>query len=351
MRHKTIDPQPRLPRRRPDPARLAELIRELKDPRIGMVTINAVEVTPDYAHAKVFFSCWSATRTNARQALNEAAGFLRNGLFKRLQIHTVPTLHFQFDRTTERAAELNALIAQANAIARQGRLSDATRHAHGCSGAPCTACCCSTSRWACRATTRCRRPSGCSAPRRPATPARSIRWRPACCRCASARRPSSAQVSLDADKRYRATLRLGVTTTTGDAEGEVVERRGRSPSTARAIDAALRALRRRDRRRCRRCTRRSSTTASALYEYARAGVEVERAPRARDDPSHRRRRAGRRRRWTIDVRCSKGTYIRTLAEDIGEALGCGAHLAALRRTGSGALRRRRRASRSMRWRR
>ena len=48
-------------------------------------------------------------------ALNEAAGFLRNGLFKRLQIHTVPTLHFHFDRTTERAAELNILINQANA--------------------------------------------------------------------------------------------------------------------------------------------------------------------------------------------------------------------------------------------
>jgi ribosome-binding factor A len=47
-------------------------------------------------------------------ALNEAAGFLRNGLFKRLQIHTVPTLHFEFDRTTERAAELSALIQQAN---------------------------------------------------------------------------------------------------------------------------------------------------------------------------------------------------------------------------------------------
>jgi ribosome-binding factor A len=47
--------------------------------------------------------------------LNEAAGFLRNGLFKRLAIHTVPTLHFHFDRTTERAADLSALIARANA--------------------------------------------------------------------------------------------------------------------------------------------------------------------------------------------------------------------------------------------
>lgn len=94
---------------------LADLIRELKDPRIGMVTIQAVEVTPDYAHAKVFFSLLVGDVAQTEEALNEAAGFLRNGLFKRLQIHTVPTLHFHFDRTTERAAELSSLIAQANA--------------------------------------------------------------------------------------------------------------------------------------------------------------------------------------------------------------------------------------------
>jgi ribosome-binding factor A len=94
---------------------LAELIRELKDPRIGMATISAVEVTPDYAHAKVFFSVLIGDPAETQEALNEAAGFLRNGLFKRLQIHTVPTLHFQFDRTTERAAEMNALISKANA--------------------------------------------------------------------------------------------------------------------------------------------------------------------------------------------------------------------------------------------
>ena len=94
---------------------VAELIRELKDPRVGMVTINAVEVSPDYAHAKVFFSVLVGSTEESATALNEAAGFLRNGLFKRLAIHTVPTLHFQFDRTTERAAELSALIAKANA--------------------------------------------------------------------------------------------------------------------------------------------------------------------------------------------------------------------------------------------
>ena len=94
---------------------LAELIRDLKDPRVGMITINAVEVTPDYAHAKVFFSLLIGDPAESEVALNEAAGFLRNGLFKRLAIHTVPTLHFHFDRTTERAAELNAMILQANA--------------------------------------------------------------------------------------------------------------------------------------------------------------------------------------------------------------------------------------------
>jgi ribosome-binding factor A len=93
---------------------LTELIaRELKDPRVGMVTISAVEVTPDYAHAKVFFSLLVGDPQETEDALNQAAGFLRNHLFKRLHIHTVPTLHFHFDRTTERAADMNALIAKA----------------------------------------------------------------------------------------------------------------------------------------------------------------------------------------------------------------------------------------------
>ena len=93
---------------------LTELIaRELKDPRVGMVTLQAVEVTPDYAHAKVYFSVLIGDPQETEVALNQAAGFLRNGLFKRLHIHTVPTLHFHFDRTTERAADMNALIAKA----------------------------------------------------------------------------------------------------------------------------------------------------------------------------------------------------------------------------------------------
>ena len=93
---------------------LSELIaRELKDPRVGLVTLQGVEVTPDYAHAKVFFSLLTGDPVQTQEGLNQAAGFLRSGLFKRLHIHTVPTLHFVYDRTSERAADMNALIAKA----------------------------------------------------------------------------------------------------------------------------------------------------------------------------------------------------------------------------------------------
>jgi ribosome-binding factor A len=94
---------------------VSELIRELKDPRVGMVTIHAVDVSPDYAHAKLYFSVLVGDAAASEAALNEAAGYLRNGLFKRLAIHTVPTLHFHFDATTERAASLSELITRANA--------------------------------------------------------------------------------------------------------------------------------------------------------------------------------------------------------------------------------------------
>ena len=93
---------------------LSDLIaRELKDPRVGLVTLQGVEVTPDYAHAKVFFSLLTGNPEQTQEGLNQAAGFLRSGLFKRLHIHTVPTLHFIYDRTSEKAADMNALIAKA----------------------------------------------------------------------------------------------------------------------------------------------------------------------------------------------------------------------------------------------
>jgi ribosome-binding factor A len=93
---------------------LGELVaREVKDPRVGMVTITGVEVTPDYAHAKVFFSQLMGDKDACLEGLQKSAGYLRSLLFKRLQIHTVPTLHFEYDNTTESAADMNKLIARA----------------------------------------------------------------------------------------------------------------------------------------------------------------------------------------------------------------------------------------------
>ena len=95
---------------------LSELIaREVKDPRIGLVTIQSVELTPDYAHAKVFFTTLTGDPEDTQAALNHAAGHLHNLLFKRLRIHTVPALHFVFDRTIERAVAMSRLIDEANA--------------------------------------------------------------------------------------------------------------------------------------------------------------------------------------------------------------------------------------------
>ncbi len=137
---------------------------------------------------------------------------------------------------------------------------------------------------------------------------------------------------LDADKRYRAVLQLGVTTTTGDPEGEVLDARevavdcvavaavlSRFTGEIEQIPPMHSALKHQGR---------------PLYEYARAGIDIERPPRRvtirgldllECTPP----------RVVLDVRCSAGTYIRTLAQDIGAALGCGAHLTALTRLGSG----------------
>lgn len=94
---------------------LSELImREIKDPRVGLVTIQSIELSPDYAHAKIFFTTLSEDAQATQKALNDASGYLHNLLFKRLQIHTVPTLHFHHDKTLENAFEISKLIDQAN---------------------------------------------------------------------------------------------------------------------------------------------------------------------------------------------------------------------------------------------
>jgi ribosome-binding factor A len=98
---------------------LAEIIAfELKDPRVGMVTLTEVQITPDYAHAKVFFTMLSDDKEAIRNTvtgLAKAAGFIRIQLGKRLSIHTLPELHFVHDTSTARGMELSKLIDEANA--------------------------------------------------------------------------------------------------------------------------------------------------------------------------------------------------------------------------------------------
>lgn len=138
-----------------------------------------------------------------------------------------------------------------------------------------------------------------------------------------------ARFLLDADKRYTATVALGETTSTGDAEGETLERR---PVAVR--EAALRAVLARFTGAIEQVPPMHSALkhqGRPLYDYARAGIEIERA--ARSVTVHGiDLLAFDGTRAVLDVRCSKGTYLRVLAADIGAALGCGAHLAALRRT-------------------
>jgi len=145
-----------------------------------------------------------------------------------------------------------------------------------------------------------------------------------------------SQLQLDADKTYEAVMRLGVKTSTGDAEGEVIATRPVAvmPEDVTRVARQFTGL-------IQQVPPMHSALkkdGKALYEYARAGLEVERVARpvtiyalnmalARVESCQEA--------ISMIVKCSKGTYIRTLGEDLGEALGCGAHLTALRRIGTG----------------
>ena len=87
------------------------LYRELRDPRVGMVTITAVDVSPDLSHAKVFFTTLSKEHVDeARRGLQRAAGFLRSQLARRIRLYTTPELRFVYDESVERGDRLSRLI-------------------------------------------------------------------------------------------------------------------------------------------------------------------------------------------------------------------------------------------------
>lgn len=84
----------------------------MKDPRVGFITLTDVEITPDYAHAKVFFTNMTgeADVPEILQGLRRASGFLRRELGRRIRIHTIPELHFHYDRSVEEGSRLSQLI-------------------------------------------------------------------------------------------------------------------------------------------------------------------------------------------------------------------------------------------------
>ncbi|BDU53140.1 tRNA pseudouridine(55) synthase TruB [Limnohabitans sp. INBF002] len=145
-----------------------------------------------------------------------------------------------------------------------------------------------------------------------------------------------SQLHLDADKTYETTVRLGIKTSTADAEGEVIQQRPVTCTVGQVVEVLDRfmgpitqvppmysALKK---------------DGKALYEYARAGETVEREPRhvvIHDLELLEMQLNGDAPFLRLRVTCSKGTYIRTLGEDIAEALGCGGHLSALRRVATG----------------
>jgi tRNA pseudouridine55 synthase len=141
---------------------------------------------------------------------------------------------------------------------------------------------------------------------------------------------------LDSHKEYRVDIRLGLNTTTGDAEGEIKQRRPPPDLEDEMLEAMLARFRGRISQRppMYSALKRDGVR---LYEYARNGIEVERVPRP-VTISRLDLLAYTGERLTLQVSCSKGTYIRTLAEDIGEALGCGGHVETLRRAGVGRFR-------------
>ena len=91
---------------------LSELVqRELRDPRVGMITLTGVDVSPDFSHAKVFFTTLSEAHVaEATQGLRRASGFLRSQLAKRIKLYTTPELRFEYDESVKRGDRLSRLI-------------------------------------------------------------------------------------------------------------------------------------------------------------------------------------------------------------------------------------------------
>lgn len=148
-----------------------------------------------------------------------------------------------------------------------------------------------------------------------------------------------SQFVLDSDKRYRSTFRLGIKTETGDSDGDVVSRMPAKHLTEEQLRKAIE-LFKGDIEQVPSMYSALKHNGQPLYKLARQGIEVEREARQITvfDYQVLEFRPGEIAELDVEIHCSKGTYIRTLAEDLGEALDCGAHVSALRRIEAGPFR-------------
>ena len=144
------------------------------------------------------------------------------------------------------------------------------------------------------------------------------------------------QFLLDADKRYRATFRFGMTTASGDADGELISQPGSDHLVQAEVEKALECFRG-DIEQVPSMYSALKHQGQPLYKLARQGREVERQPRQVSiyQLELKEFRGGHFAEADVEVHCSKGTYIRTLAEDVGKKLGCGAYVRKLHRSASG----------------
>jgi len=142
-----------------------------------------------------------------------------------------------------------------------------------------------------------------------------------------------SQFLLDSDKKYWARIRLGVRTDSGDADGQIVETRPVVAMTAERIEAALTEFRG-EIDQVPSMFSAVKHQGQPLYKLARQGIEVERASR-RITVFSNELAAFHGEEFELEIHCSKGTYVRTIAEELGERLGCGAHVVALRRRKAG----------------
>ena len=295
---------------------LAELIpQEVRDPRVGLVTITGCEVTPDYAHAKVYFTVLGSDPAASAAGLNAAAGMLRSILFKRLHIHTVPTLHFAHDqspatptdsehRMKKKGDPIDGVLLfdkpeglSSNAAMQiVRRLANAQKAGH----------------------------TGTLDPM-------ATGLLPLCFGNAT---KYSADL-LNAEKGYEARVQLGAETDSGDRTGTVTQTFDASGVTADMVREAAAAFLG-EIEQIPPMHSALKKDGQCLYTLARRGEVVEREPRrvTIHELSISDFADGA---FTMKCLVSKGTYIRVLAEDIGRRLGVGAHLIGLRRTRVGYL--------------